>query len=604
MSRQARLTYQASDGADVHVELSPDNETSVGRHPSCTITVGQPSVSRKHARIYFEMGGYYVQDLHSSNGTYINNQRIEQASLAEGDDLRCGDFAMVFSSVESVGTREVPTARAPARPSLRPVGHMSRAGRKSNKPVRPTVQPARSVPQRRSAQPAGGPPALPPGETGEVDKLREELAQYKAAEAKALLSGGGPDEVEQLRAEVTRLGAVDRQLAEIKADNDDKARRIRDLESEDLRAEEQIKTLTDRSLRLRDEVQAQQRQLEEYRVEKADLEYTLAETQQRSEQLQNNEALTERDRAEMADQINDLKREVGQRDKQLRQLEQQQSVLEYDLRAAREENDDLRLALGEDDNERKGLNTTLDDLRQVIAAKEAMIEQLGLDVRRLEDRLAQTEQVAREDSGARIERLRVALDKAEAERDLLVSKVANLERQTMPRNVVQEIEQLKRKNRDLRQALEDAPAAAGGADWQSEREELEAHLALARAQAKDAAQRGPGGGDARYDGLRRSTFEFFDALNDLANDLRMNVEAAAGFAGDLQAVQTVLTALPLERLPADASARAQKAIEDLDLAFTLEDISAALAGAETGAGQFRKTMRRLRVIVDEHGYGS
>ena len=68
-------------------------------------TVSQPSVSRKHARFWFEDGEWFVEDLGSSNGTYVNNRRIEQEKLAEGDDVRCGDFGMKYIIEDH--TREV-----------------------------------------------------------------------------------------------------------------------------------------------------------------------------------------------------------------------------------------------------------------------------------------------------------------------------------------------------------------------------------------------------------------------------------------------------------------------------------------------------------------
>ncbi|MEE2789150.1 MAG: FHA domain-containing protein [Myxococcota bacterium] len=107
MSPQASLVYTSEDGAKQDLILDDDEESTVGRHPGCTLTVSQPSVSRKHARFWFEGGNWYVADLQSSNGTYVNNRRIEQEKLREGDEVRCGDFAMTYIVEER--TREVGT---------------------------------------------------------------------------------------------------------------------------------------------------------------------------------------------------------------------------------------------------------------------------------------------------------------------------------------------------------------------------------------------------------------------------------------------------------------------------------------------------------------
>src|SRR5262249_40237438 len=48
----------------------------VGRHPGCDIRVPDETVSRRHARIISQRGGYYVEDLGSRNGTFLNGQPI------------------------------------------------------------------------------------------------------------------------------------------------------------------------------------------------------------------------------------------------------------------------------------------------------------------------------------------------------------------------------------------------------------------------------------------------------------------------------------------------------------------------------------------------
>ena len=54
MSSQASLVYTSEDGIKQDLILDHDEESTIGRHPGCTLTVGQPSVSRKHARFWFE----------------------------------------------------------------------------------------------------------------------------------------------------------------------------------------------------------------------------------------------------------------------------------------------------------------------------------------------------------------------------------------------------------------------------------------------------------------------------------------------------------------------------------------------------------------------
>jgi pSer/pThr/pTyr-binding forkhead associated (FHA) protein len=53
-------------------------------------------VSRRHAEILRTPDGYVVRDSGSLNGTYVNNQRIDEAPLRQGDELQVGKFRLVF----------------------------------------------------------------------------------------------------------------------------------------------------------------------------------------------------------------------------------------------------------------------------------------------------------------------------------------------------------------------------------------------------------------------------------------------------------------------------------------------------------------------------
>jgi pSer/pThr/pTyr-binding forkhead associated (FHA) protein len=60
----------------------------VGRSSSCDRQVFHPMVSRKHCEFVAEAEGVKIQDLHSSNGTYVNGHRVkETAVLRDGDEI-------------------------------------------------------------------------------------------------------------------------------------------------------------------------------------------------------------------------------------------------------------------------------------------------------------------------------------------------------------------------------------------------------------------------------------------------------------------------------------------------------------------------------------
>jgi len=97
----------------------PDVSITVGRTPDNDIVVDSARASRRHAELHFEDDRLVVTDQGSSNGTYVNGERIERHVLAVGDDLGIGDegFAVVRAGEPAPGPRVLAGGAAP---SLRP----------------------------------------------------------------------------------------------------------------------------------------------------------------------------------------------------------------------------------------------------------------------------------------------------------------------------------------------------------------------------------------------------------------------------------------------------------------------------------------------------
>ena len=70
--------------------------TRLGRHPDSEIMLDDITVSRRHADVEQTTTGYVARDVGSLNGTYVNQQRIEEAPLHQGDELQVGKFRLVF----------------------------------------------------------------------------------------------------------------------------------------------------------------------------------------------------------------------------------------------------------------------------------------------------------------------------------------------------------------------------------------------------------------------------------------------------------------------------------------------------------------------------
>ncbi len=63
----------------------------VGRAPECEVRVSDTYASQQHARLFGRQGGWYVEDLGSTNGTFVNDQRLAAPALVQpGDRIRVG----------------------------------------------------------------------------------------------------------------------------------------------------------------------------------------------------------------------------------------------------------------------------------------------------------------------------------------------------------------------------------------------------------------------------------------------------------------------------------------------------------------------------------
>jgi len=73
------------------LELPIDREWLViGRGKTAEIMIAEPTISRAHAAIGYDGGGFFVQDLRSTNGTLVNGERRERASLRDHDEIQIG----------------------------------------------------------------------------------------------------------------------------------------------------------------------------------------------------------------------------------------------------------------------------------------------------------------------------------------------------------------------------------------------------------------------------------------------------------------------------------------------------------------------------------
>jgi pSer/pThr/pTyr-binding forkhead associated (FHA) protein len=100
------------------------DQLSIGRDSSNEIAVNDAEVSRRHARLSFQGGKYVLEDMGSTNGTFVNGQRLTGPRvLKSGEVISLGEqIVFVYEAVDSdpgatrISPRQVPEARPVSQP--------------------------------------------------------------------------------------------------------------------------------------------------------------------------------------------------------------------------------------------------------------------------------------------------------------------------------------------------------------------------------------------------------------------------------------------------------------------------------------------------------
>src|SRR5581483_6992977 len=91
---QPRLQVARPDGTSFEMLLG--GSCTIGRNPISDLALADPEVSKDHAVLEASGSGYRIRDLGSSNGTFVNERRIQQRSLANGDLILVGSTRIRF----------------------------------------------------------------------------------------------------------------------------------------------------------------------------------------------------------------------------------------------------------------------------------------------------------------------------------------------------------------------------------------------------------------------------------------------------------------------------------------------------------------------------
>lgn len=184
---------------------------TIGRAPESHVVVDARSVSRNHARIFYEGGHYWIKDLDSANGTSVNGKKVKLQMLADQDKIRFGDAMAIFRTTER-SSGPAPLAKDPLAGSENAIPDGTPTGGLGD-PF--------SLREGKSTGGASTVQALTPGGTeivmltrkieslqSENELLRREVAQYRSTSVGNWTSAAAPPEqgeIERLRSLVSRL---------------------------------------------------------------------------------------------------------------------------------------------------------------------------------------------------------------------------------------------------------------------------------------------------------------------------------------------------------------------------------------------------------------
>jgi hypothetical protein len=119
--RQLALRFISGKYQGGEFSLSDAKEIVVGRSSDLDMVLVEDMVSRKHARIECSDQGIVIEDLGSTNGTFVNGEKIKRAALKEGDRVLIGTSILKVVAADAAGAAATPHA-VPRRADEHPSG--------------------------------------------------------------------------------------------------------------------------------------------------------------------------------------------------------------------------------------------------------------------------------------------------------------------------------------------------------------------------------------------------------------------------------------------------------------------------------------------------
>ncbi len=106
-----KLMMLIDDVVSREIQLTKDR-TTVGRRPYNDIVIDNLAVSGEHAVLQMDAGDVYLEDLNSTNGTYVNGKTVKKQMLQNGDILEIGKHQLKFIKAATLESSALPAGLA------------------------------------------------------------------------------------------------------------------------------------------------------------------------------------------------------------------------------------------------------------------------------------------------------------------------------------------------------------------------------------------------------------------------------------------------------------------------------------------------------------
>lgn len=525
------LLFTDDDNIQRQIWIDDQNpQVLVGRSTECQIRTSDGSVSRRHSEFSCGGGVFQVQDMGSSNGTYVNGNRVNHQLLRHQDEINCGRLTIRFTIEESysrVASSTAPvTAQAPQVSPTDSAAHRPaplHAGIGSMPPPRPSnvgtappsgahtglgmSPPVRPVDQfsydalsgaNSAAVPPANPPALRSGPQPAVQPDAAPAAPAPLSFSADALPQPEPDQTASLEAELAKaradLDTLALQFEEARAESDGRAR---DQDKELQQKQVVIDSFQERYDRLKVQSDEQINQLESYRDELRQKREVIEDLQYKLNLIEEAQDRGNTQVAQLIEENAELKVQINQLERSLTESDRLSNLNEFELKRVRDELENLREMVNSEGSENNHLQNEIARLRQVLDAKETAL-----------DNAERSLETLKLDSNA----YRADVDRSAGEMERMRGDIAHKQ---------QRLDTLLRENQQLRDAQGHANGSHEHADalddLRTHNERLKTELEHAQQQLHKLSQAGNAGN--QINALRRENRDQRHRIEELEADL-------------------------------------------------------------------------------------